>query len=139
MEYERSKIADLFSVAQKAGPFGDLPATPGDLDPQIHASRNEGTQPFFLTCERDTLIVTLSGEGFVDFLDSNVRYFRVTPADYVYVPGGTAHRIRAEGPMTQLRYKALDPGGETVSWCCPECGAELWRRAFDATSETPQR
>jgi uncharacterized protein with PIN domain len=139
VDYERSKIADLFSVALKAGSYGELPATPGDLDPQIHASRNEGTQPFFLTCERDSLVVTLSGEGVVEFRDSNVRHFRVAPGDYVYVPGGTPHRIRAEGPMVQLRYKALDPGTEAVSWSCPECGTELWRHEFDATSEIPQR
>ncbi len=47
MTWERSAIADLFSVAQKAGPYGELPATPAGLDPQIHVSRNEGVQPFF--------------------------------------------------------------------------------------------
>jgi len=139
MTWERSAIADLFSVAQKAGPYGDLPATPAGLDPQIHVSRNEGVQPFFLTCERDSLVVTLSGEGFVEFRDSNVLHFRITPGDFVYVPAGTPHRIRAERSMVQLRYKALDPGKEVVSWHCPECNTELWRREFDATSEIPQR
>ena len=139
MDYERSTIADLFSVAQKAGPYGDLPATPVGLDPQIYASRNEGTQPFFLTFERDSLVVTMSGEGFVEFRDSNVLHFRVTPGDFVYVPAGTPHRIRAERPMVQLRYKALDPGREVVAWHCPECSTELWHREFDATSEIPQR
>ncbi len=42
MTWERSTIADLFSVAREAGPYGDLPATPANLDPQIYASRNEG-------------------------------------------------------------------------------------------------
>jgi hypothetical protein len=41
--------------------------------------------------------------------------------------------------MVQLRYKALDPGTETVSWACRECDTELWRHQFDATSEIPQR
>ena len=88
MEHERSQIADLFSVGHKAGAWGDLPATPADFDPQILVSRNEGVQPFFLTCERDSLVVTLSGEGFVEFRDSNVLHFRVAPGDFVYVPAG---------------------------------------------------
>ncbi len=81
----------------------------------------------------------MSGEGLVEFRDSNVLHFRVAPGDFVYVPAGTPHRIRAEGPMVQLRYKALDPGREVVSWHCPECSTELWHREFDATSEIPQR
>ena len=139
MEHERSKIADLFSVAHKAGAYGDLPATPADFDPQIHVSRNDGMQPFFLTCERDSVVATLSGEGQVEFRDSNVRHFRVGPGDFVYVPAGTPHRIRTEGPMVQIRYKALDPGRELVSWHCAECSTELWHREFDATRDIPQR
>ena len=139
MDYERSKIADLFALAHKAGPYGDLPATPADLDPQILVSRNDSLQPFFLTCERDSLVVTMSGEGSIEFRDSNVLHFRVTPGDFVYVPAGTPHRVRPEGPMVQLRFKALDPGSEVVSWHCPECSTELWHREFDATREIAQR
>ena len=139
MDFERTKIADLFSVAQKAGPYGELPAPPADFDPQIHVSRNEGVQPFFLTCERDSVVTTLSGEGQIEFRDTNVLHFRVAPGDFVYVPAGTPHRIRPEQPMVQFRYKALDPGREVVSWYCPDCNAELWRREFDASSEIPQR
>ncbi len=139
MEHERSQIADLFSVGHKAGAWGDLPATPADFDPQILVSRNEGVQPFFLTCERDSLVVTLSGDGFVEFRDSNVLHFRVAPGDFVYVPAGTPHRIRAEGPMVQLRFKALHAGSEVVSWHCPECSTELWHREFDSSSEIAQR
>jgi mannose-6-phosphate isomerase-like protein (cupin superfamily) len=139
MEHERGQIAELFSAGHKAGAWGDLPATPVGFDPQILVSRNEGVQPFFLTYERDSLVVTMSGEGFVEFRDSNVLHFRVAPGDFVYVPAGTPHRIRAEGPMVQLRFKALDAGSEVVSWHCPECSTELWHREFDATSEIAQR
>ena len=139
MEHERSQIADLFSVGHKAGAWGDLPATPADFDPQILVSRNEGVQPFFLTCERDSLVVTLSGDGFVEFRDSNVLHFRVAPGDFVYVPAGVPHRIRAEGPMVQLRFKALHAGSEVVSWHCPECSTELWHREFDSSNEIAQR
>jgi 3-hydroxyanthranilate 3,4-dioxygenase len=139
MEHERGQIADLFSAGHKAGAWGDLPTTPAGFDPQILVSRNEGVQPFFLTCERDSLVVTLSGEGFIEFRDSNVLHFRVAPGDFVYVPAGTPHRIRAEGPMVQLRFKALHAGSEVVSWHCAECSTELWHREFDASSEIAQR
>ncbi len=139
MDFERTKIADLFSVAEKAGPYGELPAPPADFDPQIHVSRNDRVQPFFLTCERDTVLTTLGGEGQIEFRDTNVLHFRVAPGDFVYVPAGTPHRTRPEGPMVQFRYKALDPGSEVVSWYCPECDVELWRREFDASNEIPQR
>ncbi len=83
-------------------------------------------------------VVTMSGEGFVEFRDSNVRHFRVAPGDFVYVPAGTPHRIRAEGPMVQLRFEALHAGSEAVSWHCPECSTELWHRDFDSASEIAQ-
>ena len=110
MTWERSAIADLFSVAQKAGPYGELPATP------LWCGLSEPGAP---RLERAPL-------------PGHAGRLRVRA-------GRDAAPIRAERSMVQLRYKALDSGREVVSWYCPECNTELWRREFDATSEIPQR
>lgn len=139
MEFERARMANLFAVAQQAGPFGELPTPPPDFDPQVHVSRNDGVQPFFLICERDTVVATLGGDGAIEFHGSSVREHRVGPGDFVYVPAGTPHRIRADAPLVQFRFKARDAGLEATAWYCPACDAELWRREFETEREIPQR
>ena len=139
IEFERSQFADLFAVARQAGPYGELPAPPADFDPQLHVSRNDCVQPFFLICEHDTVVATLAGEGTIEFRDAPVLEHRVGPGDYVYVPARTPHRICPTSPSVQIRYKALHAGLEAVAWYCPECRTELWRREFETEHEVPQR
>ena len=139
MEFERTRIANLFAIAQTAGPYGELPAPPRDFDPQVHVSRNDRLQPFFLICEHDTVVATLAGEGLIEFHDAPVMEHHVSPGDFVYVPAGTPHRIHAQTPLVQIRFKARDAGLEAVAWYCPGCHAELWRREFETASEIPQR
>jgi 3-hydroxyanthranilate 3,4-dioxygenase len=139
MEYERTKLGSLFAAAGQAGPYGELPVPPADFDPQVLVSRNDRVQPFFLVCERDTVVATLAGEGSIEFLDAPVLEQRVGPGDFVYVPAGTPHRIRPTSPLVQYRYKAQHAGLEGVAWYCDGCGAELWRREFDTERTVPQR
>ena len=139
MEFERARMANLFGVAQQAGPYGELPTPPLDFDPQVHVSRNDVLQPFFLICEKDSVVATLGGTGDIEFRDAPVREHQVGPGDFVYVPARTPHRIRPETPLVQIRYKARDAGLEATAWYCPACGAEVWRREFDTAAEIPQR
>lgn len=139
MDFERTRIANLFEVAQTAGPYGELPAPPSDFDPQVHVSRNERLQPFFLICEHDTVVATLGGQGTIEFRNAPVLEHRIGPGDFVYVPAGMPHRIRPTTPLVQIRYKPRDAGLEAVAWYCPGCGAELQRREFETGGEIAQR
>ncbi len=127
-----------FDEAAKRGPFDEVPMFPPGIDPQIHVSRNDRAQPFHLICEHDTVLVNMSGEGRVEFPDGPVRYHTLAPGDFVYVPGGTAHRILPDGECVQLRYRAEHPGLEAVAWFCEQCGAEIARDVWDTETELPQ-
>ena len=127
-----------FDEAAKRGPYDEYPMLPAGIDPQIHLSRNDRPQPFFLICEHDTVLINMSGQGRVEFPDGPVRYHPVVPGDFVYVPSGTPHRIIPDGECVQLRYKADHPGLEAVAWFCEECDAEVAREVFDTAQEISQ-
>ena len=63
-----------FDEGAKRGPYDEYPMFPAGVDPQIHVSRNDRPQPFHLVCEHDTLLVTMSGEGRVEFAVGPMRY-----------------------------------------------------------------
>lgn len=134
----RKNNFNLFKEARKLESFDDFPLLRPEVDPQLHASRNSVDQPFFLTCEKDVVIAQASGAAQVEFVSGPVRYFDLVPGDFVYVPAGTGHRIRTTEPGIQIRYKAREPGQETVSWQCGKCGATVHRESFDATLEPAQ-
>ena len=67
-----------------------------------------------------------------------MRYHRLEPGDLVYLPAGTASRIRPDEPSIHVRYKALHPGLEAVAWFCSACGSEVHRDEFDTEEELPQ-
>ena len=127
-----------FDEAAKRGPFDEFPMFPPGIDPQIHVSRNDRAQPFHLICEHDTVLVNMSGEGRVEFPVGPARYHTLVPGDFVYVPGGTPHRILPDGECVQLRYRAEHPGLEAVAWFCESCGTEIARDVWDSESELPQ-
>lgn len=127
-----------FDEAAKRGPYDEYPMLPAGIDPQIHLSRNDRPQPFFLICQHDTVLVNMSGEGKVEFPDGPVRYHPLVPGDFVYVPSGTPHRIIPDGECVQLRYKPEHPGLEAVAWYCDGCGAELAREVWDTALEVSQ-
>jgi len=127
-----------FDEAVGRGPYDEFPMLPAGIDPQIHLSRNDRPQPFFLICEHDTVLVNMSGEGRVAFPEGPVRYHTLTPGDFVYVPAGMPHRILPEGECVQLRYKAEHPGLEGVAWYCEACNAEIAREVWDTALEISQ-
>ena len=128
---DRRKTCNLFAASREVGDYDDVPVLMADFDPQAHLSRNTRPQPFHLICEKDVLLVQLSGEARIDLRSSNVAYFALTPGDHVYVPAGTPHRITPATESVQIRYKARFPGLEEVAWYCPQCQAEIYSETWD--------
>ena len=118
--------------------FDEYPMLRPEVDPQVHVSRNSVDQPFYLVCEKDTVLAQFSGAARVDFQQGAVRWFDLVPGDYVYVPGGVPHRVLVTEPGEQIRYKASQPGAESVVWYCDSCEAELDRHDFDAQAAPAQ-
>jgi len=135
---ERRRMLHIFKVAKECGPYDELPALPDEFDLQLHLSRNDRPQPFYLICDHDTVLVQMSGEGRVEFKDAPVLYHTLEPGDWVYVPAGTPHRLVPDVESVQVRYKAQKPALEGVAWYCQRCGAELWRDEWELAREFPQ-
>lgn len=125
-------------AAQQRGPYDEYPMLPPGIDPQVHLSRNDRPQPFYLICEHDCVLVTMTGTGRVLFPVGSVRYWDLESGDFVYVPGGTPHRIVPSEECVHLRYKAEKAGLEAVAWLCDECGHEMSRVVWDTAVELPQ-
>ncbi|HXP93011.1 MAG TPA: hypothetical protein VN905_06035 [Candidatus Binatia bacterium] len=133
----RKNRFDTFKEAPNRGSYDDFPMLELGIDPQLHLSRNTVAQPFFLICEQDTVLAQLSGEARIEFRNSSVNYFNLALGDYVYIPGGTPHRILPKTESIQLRYKAEHPGLEAVAWY-DDSGAEIERVTWDCADELPQ-
>lgn len=129
---------DAFDEGEKHGPYDEYPILPPESDLQVCISRNDRPQPFHLMCEHDTVLVTMSGRGRVEFPEGPARYHTFEPGDFIYVPGGTAHRIVPDVPSVQLRYKAVEAGLEGVAWHCESCAGEIAREVWDTEEELPQ-
>jgi 3-hydroxyanthranilate 3,4-dioxygenase len=127
-----------FAAAPAAGNYGEMPVLGAEIDPQLFLSRNDKAQPFFLICQKDTVLVQMSGRGRLEFPSGPARYFSMEVGDFAYVPGGLAHRYLPEGASVQYRYKAREAGLEACAWHCGACGAEVARRTFDTGSVLPQ-
>lgn len=134
----RKRQVQLFDEAPEAGPYDEWPIVPPDVEPQVHLSRNDRPQPFWLVCQYDTLLVQLAGEATVELKEAPVLWYTLEVGDFVYVPGGTPHHIVPRGESVQLRYKAREPGLEAVAWYCTGCGAEVWYDEWDTAEELPQ-
>ena len=117
----RRNLVDTFEAATTAGPYDEYPVLLEGVDPQLHLSNNDRPQPFYLTCEKDTILVQMSGQSRIDMKDSSVLFFDAVPGDYVYVPGGTPHRIVPSEPSVMYRYKANEAGLEAASFHCAQC------------------
>jgi len=133
-----AKPFNTFVEAANSGPFDERPMLLTDVDPQLHLSRNDRPQPFYLVCQKDSVIVQVSGEGRVDFSEGSVRFFPVEPGDFVYVPAGMPHRIIPDGDSIQYRFKAREPGLEGTAWFCAKCQSEVARRTWDTAVKLPQ-
>lgn len=134
----RKNRVDLYAEAPTRGNFDECPMLEIGIEPQLHLSRNEITQPFFLICEKDCVIAQLHGTARLEFRNASVNYFDLVLGDFVYVPGGTPHRILPTSPSLHLRYKAEHPGLEGVAWFSPKTGSEIARVVWDCAIELPQ-
>ncbi len=132
------KPFNAFEAGAAAGPYDERPTLLADIDPQLHVSRNDKAQPFHLICEKDCVLVQMSGEANVEFTEGNVRYFAMEPGDFVYVPAGMPHRIVPLTTSIQYRFKAREAGLEGVAWFCPDCGSDLLRQEWDTAVTLPQ-
>lgn len=108
------------------------------IDPQMHLSRTSEIQPFYLICEKDTVLVQMSGHGTLHLKKSGVRRVDMKPGDHVYIPGGAPSRYGPSEDGVLIRYKAEKPGLEAVEWNCPDCDADLAHIVFDTAKELSQ-
>ena len=134
----RKNAFNLFREGQKLTSFDEFPMLRPDVDPQLHVSNNKVDQPFYLICEKDTVLAQMTGQARIAFREGSVRYFDLSPGDFVYVPGGTAHRILTLELGLQIRYKAREPGLEAVVWYCEKCGSELDRFVWNVGETSSQ-
>ncbi len=138
LDIRRKNSLNLFREAPKLGSFDEFPVLRPEVDPQLHVSRNEVAQPFYLICEKDCLIALVSGRAVVHFTQGSVRFFDMEPGDFVYVPASIPHRIEVREAGIQLRYKAREAGLEAVAWTCGGCGSEICREVWDTAVTLPQ-
>lgn len=134
----RKNRFDTYEEAPHRGPYDEFPMLERGIDPQLHLSRNDRDQPFFLICEQDCVIAQMSGTARIEFRNSPANYFDVTLGDFVYVPGGTPHRILPKSESIQLRYKPNHPGLEAVAWYSPKTREEIARVTWNCAEELPQ-
>ncbi|MFO7562876.1 MAG: hypothetical protein R6X02_09565 [Enhygromyxa sp.] len=131
MPLPRKKTFVVFKEAPKVGSYDERPMLPDSVGTQVYLSRNDRPQPFYLICEKDTLIAAFAGTGSVQLQLTSVRSFPLEPGDHVYVPAGAATKLVPETESIILRYKAQHPGLEAVAWYCESCETELFRHTFD--------
>ena len=134
----RRKLQQTDKLAQIVGAFDEYPVMPEGVSPQLMLSRNNRPLPFYLICEKDTIVVQMSGTGRIVFKDSAMNYTATVPGDLVYVPARTPHRLFTEADSLIYRYKAENAGLEGVAWYCEGCNAEVHRLVFDTATELPQ-
>lgn len=134
----RNHAVRSFAAAADAGPYDERPMLPETLDLQIHLSRNDRPQPFFLICQHDTVLFALSGEGHVEYKNAAVLRHSYAIGDHLYVPAGVPHRIVPKTESIEYRYKLPESELEGVAWYCESCGQELYREVWEIPAELPQ-
>ncbi|MDP4505298.1 cupin domain-containing protein [Nonomuraea turcica] len=129
---KRARFQNVFDLAGEIGPWDETLVAPPFADPQVYMSRGSSPQPFFLICEKDTLLMQCTGIADVELRYTNMRHTRLEVGDILYIPAGTPCRIEPQEEAIHLRFKAITPGLEGVAWFCPSCDAEVWRHEFHA-------
>ena len=102
----RKNRFETYKEAASRGNYDEFPMLELGIDPQLHLSRNSVAQPFFLVCEQDTIVTQMSGSARIEFRNSPANYFTMAIGDFVYVPGGTPHRL-ASSTISVRPYPAL--------------------------------
>jgi mannose-6-phosphate isomerase-like protein (cupin superfamily) len=91
---ERRKTLNVLKEANLAwGSFDDFPVVPYGVEPSPHLSRSSTPQPFYLVTSKDEVLVTMSGEGEVQFRDPERTVMTIGPGDVVYLPARLPSRI----------------------------------------------
>ena len=134
----RKKAFQLWREAAKLGAYDEMPMLPEDKQVQVHLSRNDRPQPFYLICGKDTLLSLMSGAAQVEFKGTAVDRFTLKPASFVYVPAGAPHRIVPTVTSIMMRYKQMHAGLEGVAWYCDKCDAEIYREVWDTATALSQ-
>ncbi len=91
----RARYQSAFDLAQEVGPWDERPVAPSFADPQVSMSRSRDPQPFFLICEKDTVVIQMTGAADVDLRYTGVRQTRLELGDMLYIPAGTPVPDRA--------------------------------------------
>jgi hypothetical protein len=134
----RKNRFETYKEAANRASYDEFPMLELGIDPQLHLSRNSVAQPFFLICEQDSIIAQMSGEARVEFRRSPANYVNLALGDFVYIPGGTPHRIVPKTESVHLRYKAGGPGLEAVAWYSDASSDEIARVTWNCAEELPQ-
>ncbi len=134
----QKRMFHTFKEARAARPFDEYPMLPPGIDPQLHLSKGDVDQPFWLVCEKDCIVVQMSGRATLHMKHSPVLFYKTKPGDFTYVPGGVPHRLEPDGECVTYRYKAEHAGREAVEWYCESCGERLGQIAWDTAGELPQ-
>jgi len=134
----RKKTFQAWREAAKLGPYDEMPMLPDDKQVQVHLSRNDRPQPFYLICGKDSLLSLISGAAKVEFKGTAVDHFALTPGSFAYVPAGAPHRIVPTESSVMMRYKQMHAGLEGMAWYCDNCDAEIFREVWDTAATLPQ-
>jgi hypothetical protein len=134
----RKPFIDTFREAAEWGEHDELPLLSEETDPQLYASRNTTPEPFFLSFEKDTMIVLMSGQADVLLKHPDLRRLRATRGDFVYIPARTPHQVIPKGEVIQYRFKAREAGREALTWYCEGCGEILASHSWDSAEEVSQ-
>jgi len=134
----KQHLAFTFALAAGCGPYDERAVVPDSVDLELNLSRNDRPQPFHLICEHDSVLLTMSGSGRVEFKGSAVLYHDYALADVIYVPAGTPHRILPASESVHHRFKLPESELEGVAWYCEACGGEIHRDVWALAEELPQ-
>jgi len=134
----RKKTFQTFREAAKLGAYDEMPMLPDDKQVQVHLSKNDRPQPFYLICGKDTLLSLMSGAARVEFKGTGIDHFALRPGSFVYVPAGAPHRIVPTETSVMMRYKQMHAGLEGVAWYCDNCDAEIYRQVWDTATTLSQ-
>jgi len=134
----RKKTFQALREAAKVGAYAEKPMLPDDKQVQVHVSRNDRPQPFYLICGKDSLLALMSGAAKVEFKGTGIDHFALKPGSFVYVPAGAPHRVVPSEISVMLRYKQMHAGLEGIAWYCSSCDAEVFREVWDTEKELSQ-
>jgi hypothetical protein len=134
----RSRVQDLYGLADRVHSYDEWPLVPEEVDPQVSISHNDVRQPFFLILDHDTCVAQLKGTARIEFSEGPIRQLPLEPADWVYVPAGIGHRIKPYTPSLQLRFSAREAHIERAVFKCDCCQSDLSSTTWNSGSTLRQ-